>query len=256
MGIFTRISRRWSAQCCALAFAVGAGIGSAQTPAAAPMGGSAAAVRVGSARQGRLIAKKTCAAYHGLGGNAPSARIPKLAGQNPAYLYRQLRAFRTGARRSPVMAAIVASLSDRDMADAASYFALQRRRPDPSRGAGRSAAAERIFFMGIAGRVPACAGCHQSPAGRGAPRGMRGMMGGGMMGGGMMGRGMMGRRGMGPATTGPVPILPGQHAPYLIGQLNRFADGRRASPVMGPIAANMDASERTAVAAYLSATSP
>jgi len=78
----------------------------------------------------------------------------------------------------------------------------------------------------------------------------------------MMGRrgtgpmGMMGGGRMHPAAAGPVPVLPGQHAPYLIGQLNRFADGKRPSPVMGPIAANMDASERAAVAAYLSATSP
>jgi len=246
----------WSAYCCALVFAVGANLAGGQTPRTAPMAGSTRAVRVGDPRRGRLIAKATCAACHGLDGNSPSAQIPKLAGQKPAYLYRQLWAFRTGARRSPVMAPIVATLSDRDMADAASYFALQRRRADPPGDPGRSAAGERIFFMGIPGRVRACAACHQGPAGREVPRGRGGMMGGGMMGGGMMGGGMMGRGRASPATTGPVPILPGQHAPYLIDQLKRFADGKRPSPVMGPIAAGMGASERAAVAAYLSAAPP
>lgn len=235
-----------SAYCCALIFAVGANVAGGQTPRTAPMAGSIRAVRVGNPRRGRLIAKETCAACHGLDGNSPSALIPKLAGQTPAYLYRQLWAFRRGARRSPVMAPIVARLSDRDMADAASYFALQRRRPDPPGDTGRSAIGERIFFMGIPGRVRACAACHQGPAGREAVPWRGGMMGGGMMGGGRAS----------PATTGPVPILPGQHAPYLIDQLKRFADGKRPSPVMDPIAAGMGASERAAVATYLSSAPP
>jgi len=68
--------------------------------------------------------------------------------------------------------------------------------------------------------------------------------------------GMMGGGRMHPAAAGPVPVLPGQHAPYLIGQLNRFAnDAISAGPtVQHP--PYMAASERAAVAAYLSATSP
>ena len=62
------------------------------------------------------------------------------------------------------------------------------------------------------------------------------------MGMGMMGRGM----------TGPVPSLNGQHAAYIIAQLNRFASGERSGTVMGRIAASLSEADEKAVAAYLS----
>lgn len=46
------------------------------------------------------------------------------------------------------------------------------------------------------------------------------------------------------------PRLAGQGAPYLQRQLDAFADGTRASPVMMPIAKALSAADRAAVAAY------
>lgn len=243
--------------CSAMMFSVGSGPASAQMISGAQSAGSAGTrTPAGNPQRGRLVARAKCAACHGLDGNAPTANFPKLAGQNPAYLYWQLWAFKRGQRRSQVMAPIVAGLSDRDMADAASYFASQPRRADRPGSASRTAAGARIFQEGIPGRVPPCAQCHARGAARGTPPMMGGMMGGMMGRGGMGGMGMMGSGAMAGAGVGSVPNLAGQHARYIIDQLDRFADGRRPSAVMGRIAAGLDESDRAAVAAYLSGASP
>lgn len=52
---------------------------------------------------------------------------------------------------------------------------------------------------------------------------------------------------------GNAPILNGQHAAYIIDQLDRFASGERRSPtMMGRIAAGLSETNRKAVAVYLS----
>jgi cytochrome c553 len=49
-------------------------------------------------------------------------RVPKIAGQHPAYLVKALQAYKSGERAHPSMRAIAASLSDNDMADVAAYY--------------------------------------------------------------------------------------------------------------------------------------
>ena len=49
--------------------------------------------------------------------------VPKIAGQQPAYLLAALKAYKTGDRTHPSMVAIAASLSDQDMANLAAYYA-------------------------------------------------------------------------------------------------------------------------------------
>ena len=257
------LRRAWMPRvcCCVLLFAVGAKFANSGARTSAPMAGRiSAAGRVIDPQQGYLFAKANCASCHGLHGNAPSAQAPKLAGQNPAYLYQQLRAFRTGARPSPVMSAIAAGLSEREMAELARYFASQSLRPDAPEHTSRSAAGRRIFLTGIPGRVPACAACHRSAAGPGEPptagATMGGMMGGMMGARGMGGMGMMGGGRMAPMASGALAVLAGQHASYVVDQLDRFAEGKRPSPVMERIAAGMSEPDRAAVAAYLAPVSP
>ena len=192
----------------------------------------------GNPEQGRHVAETACAACHGTNGNSTDPRYPKLAGQNPAYLYWQLWAFKRGTRRSEVMSGIVARLSDADMADAASFYSRQVRKPDAVKDPPLAAIGERIFFAGM----PACAMCHGAPGQRGMP------MTGGMMGGmNMMGRGMMG-----PGMMANAPLLDGQHAAYILDQLNRFASGERPATIMNRIAATLSERNRKAVAEYLS----
>ncbi|MEQ1638126.1 MAG: c-type cytochrome [Methylococcales bacterium] len=55
-----------------------------------------------------------CSGCHSAGFVGRGA-IPKLSGQHPAYLARQLRNFKTGERKSGPMQAIAANLSDADI---------------------------------------------------------------------------------------------------------------------------------------------
>jgi hypothetical protein len=61
-------------------------------------------------------------ACHGAEGISPSPDTPNLAGQNSGYLAAQLSAFKSGARRNDLMAAIAAQLSEADMASLAAYW--------------------------------------------------------------------------------------------------------------------------------------
>lgn len=70
----------------------------------------------------------------------------------------------------------------------------------------------------------------------------------GMMGGGMMGRGMMG------SGAANVPRLEGQHAAYIVDQLNRFATGERQGTVMNRVAARLGDADEQVIAEFLSST--
>jgi cytochrome c553 len=49
--------------------------------------------------------------------------VPRIAGQHPAYIMKALGEYKSGERSHPSMRAIAASLSDKDMADVAAYYA-------------------------------------------------------------------------------------------------------------------------------------
>jgi cytochrome c553 len=191
----------------------------------------------GDAKLGQQIASQTCAACHSADGNSTDPQYPKLAGQNADYLYAQLVAFGDGTRKSDIMSAVATTLSDEDKANVAVFYSTKAPKPDKVSDAKAVARGKAIFFANGGPGVPACAMCHGG-------QGVGPMMGGGMMGGGMMG--MMGG--------GPIPVLDGQHAAYLLAQLNRFADGERSSQPMSDIAASLSAEDRAAVADYLAST--
>jgi cytochrome c553 len=48
--------------------------------------------------------------------------VPKIGGQQEAYLVKALQDYKTGARKHPTMQGIAATLSDQDMADLAAYY--------------------------------------------------------------------------------------------------------------------------------------
>ena len=69
---------------------------------------------------------QTCAACHGADGNSPAPDFPKLAGQHYDYLLKALHDYKSGERKSPVMAPMIANLTPRDMEDLAAYFSSQK----------------------------------------------------------------------------------------------------------------------------------
>lgn len=94
--------------------------------ALASLTGMADAVQAQDARAGeRKIAM--CTGCHNIPGYHAAFpeqhRVPKISGQSAPYLIAALTAYRKGERKHPTMRAIAASLSDRDMADLAAYYA-------------------------------------------------------------------------------------------------------------------------------------
>ena len=68
-----------------------------------------------------------CVGCHGITGWRTAYpevyKVPKLGGQHEAYLAKALQEYRSGARSHPSMRAIATSLSDKDIADLAAYYA-------------------------------------------------------------------------------------------------------------------------------------
>ena len=97
----------------AAAIALGPLDAAAQAPAGDPVAG----------------ARKTqmCAGCHGIEGWRTAFpevyKVPKIGGQHQAYIVKALQAYKSGERNHPSMRAIAASLSDKDMADLAAYYA-------------------------------------------------------------------------------------------------------------------------------------
>jgi len=67
-----------------------------------------------------------CASCHGLTGISLSPLWPNLAGQKEQYLIKQIKAFRDGTRQDPMMAPMVAALSDADIDNLAAYYSSQK----------------------------------------------------------------------------------------------------------------------------------
>ena len=68
-----------------------------------------------------------CTGCHGIAGYRTAYptvyHVPKIAGQQAEYIVKALQAYKSGARQHPSMRGIAASLSDKDMADLAAYYA-------------------------------------------------------------------------------------------------------------------------------------
>ncbi|MDH3690662.1 MAG: c-type cytochrome [Gammaproteobacteria bacterium] len=63
-----------------------------------------------------------CHAAPGMRNAYPAYPVPKLGGQNAAYLVEALKAYKSGARNHSTMHAHAATMSDQDMEDIAAYF--------------------------------------------------------------------------------------------------------------------------------------
>lgn len=66
-----------------------------------------------------------CSACHGEQGVPVDPAIPVIWGQNEGYIYLQLRDFKLGNRKNPMMSPVVETLEKQDMRDLAAYFAAK-----------------------------------------------------------------------------------------------------------------------------------
>lgn len=172
----------------------------------------------GDAEAGKTKAA-ACVACHGAGGNSQNAQFPRIAGQSPTYMVKQLQKFKSGERMNPVMAGQVAKLSEQDMRDIATYFATQK----PGFGAANekvAAAGQKLYLGGRpeAG-LPACSGCH-------------------------------GPKGEGNAAAA-YPQVGGQFPDYTANQLRAYKAGTRKAPAMTIVAEKLSEEDIQALASYL-----
>jgi len=67
-----------------------------------------------------------CIGCHGIPGYRTAYpevyQVPKIAGQQPAYIVNALKAYQSGQRSHPSMRGIAAGLTEQDMADLAAYY--------------------------------------------------------------------------------------------------------------------------------------
>src|SRR6185436_10523509 len=116
--------------------------------------------------KGQVIATQVCIACHSADGNSVAPANPKIAGQFPEYLHKQLVNFKPqgdkkAERDNPVMAGMVANLSPDDMKNLAAFYASQKLKPAAAKDKTLAAAGQKLWRGGNANTgVPACAGCH------------------------------------------------------------------------------------------------
>ena len=83
---------------------------------------AAGAASAGDVKAGRSKAL-ACQACHGTDGISQVPDAPNIAGQTEPYLATQLRAFKSGSRKSEAMTLVASTLSDQDIDNLAAYFA-------------------------------------------------------------------------------------------------------------------------------------
>jgi len=167
-----------------------------------------------------------CGYCHEYDGNALMASYPKLAGQQPGYIKKQLEDFRSGKRKGQ-MQGTAELLSDEDIGVVARYFSEQKLKQStqPSLSNQQHMIATNLYLKGDKGRnIQACSSCH----------------------------------GISAEGVGMYPRLAGQHAEYLAEQLNDFKAGSRANDAQGTmqdISRNLSKTEIESLSGYLSVIS-
>ncbi|WP_434341154.1 c-type cytochrome [Motilimonas cestriensis] len=195
----------------------------------AMIGFSGAALAQGDAAAGETKSA-TCVACHGADGNSPTDMYPKLAGQHPKYLEKQLKEFKlameTGGekgRNNAIMGGMVAGLTEQDMADLAAYYGGKSMSPATTPEEVVEAG-QKLYMGGDAARgIPACTACH-------------------------------GPRGEGTELSG-FPKISSQHPAYIKSQLELFRSGERNNDMngmMGDIAKKLTDEDIAILSKYIS----
>ncbi len=199
----------------------------AMTAIGAQAADAAKAAPKGDASRGQAIATTVCAACHGADGNSQLAVNPKLAGQHPDYLYKQMKNFKAAdgkpaERNNAIMNGMIAAFDDGQMRDLAAYFGSQVQTGDVAKNRETIELGQKLYRSGdLAKGLPACAACH-GPAGAGLPA--------------------------------QYPRIGGQFAEYTEAQLKSFRDGVRANDpnkMMRMVALKMTDAEIRAVSDYV-----
>lgn len=177
----------------------------------------------GAARADRAeeLATTVCAACHGADGNSAVPTYPRLAGLQAEYTVKQLTDYRSGRRKSDVMAPVVADLSKADIAALGAWYAGRTPQPGQAQDAALAGLGRRVWSGGDEGSNQSpCGICHEEDASGNAS----------------------------------FPRLAGQHAAYTAQQMLDFKRGTRSNDkgrMMRSLAERMSDEDIAAVAEYL-----
>ena len=183
-------------------------------------GGAFAQTAAASLAAAERFAVEHCAACHGPGGQSAAANFPRLAGQNEAYLVKQLKDFATGDRKSPMMKEKVTQMEDAMIGALAAYYSRQQAAHSPSSDVQLMAVGQFVYQRGnVYAGLPACQSCHGDKA--------------------------LGSQ--------QLPRLAGQHPAYIANQLRNFHQQQRSNDnvTMKFVTSRMSDLEVNAVAEYL-----
>lgn len=148
---------------------------------------------------GKRIAEGSCVRCHGANGISTTKGVPHLAGQRPAYLHLELRAYQSGARGDKAMEGAVNVLSDDALFKVAAYYAsLDPPQPDATSAAKAVPAKPDPVGAGKAAAV-GCTGCHGES---------------------------------GVSKTPGMPSLIGLHPKYLVAAMKAYKSGQRKNEMM------------------------
>jgi len=95
----------------------------------AVIGNSTAIADNGDADRGSHKAK-ACQVCHGKGGRSTNPTYPVLAGQHAKYIVKQLKAFKSGTRKDPIMNGMASTLNEQDILDVAAFFSNNKNHPE------------------------------------------------------------------------------------------------------------------------------
>ena len=118
---------------------------------AVPAGGKPPPTKPDPIQSGKAAAA-ACAGCHGDTGVSKTAGIPSLVGFDPKYLVAAMNAYKTGARKSDAMKAVLSAATDSEISDMALFYALQKPARAATPVAGDQAAGKAA--------ATACAACH------------------------------------------------------------------------------------------------
>ena len=150
-------------------------------------------------RPGAALSTDVCSACHGEEGMSITDQFPRLAGQSPEAIYKQLSDYKSGARYHAQMTPVAQALTTDQLAQLAAYFGgLQK---GVALGRADVLAEDDIARLILRGdparQLPPCESCHARGSG-GPPE---------------------------------APVIAGQNAAYIAAQLHAYKTGQRRNDV-------------------------
>jgi cytochrome c553 len=172
--------------------------------------------------EGKRVAE-ACVGCHGANGISATKGVPHLAGQRPAYVYLELKAYKSGARSAEPMVNAVKFLSEDALVKVAAYYAsLDPAQPGPASGAKTGTAKLDPVQAGKAAAA-GCAGCHGDG---------------------------------GVSKTPGMPNLVGQDPKYLVAAMKAYKSGPRKNEMMKTMLSALSDADLNNIALYYALQKP